>query len=234
MGWSYTDWNGVFYPAQASSRDVLSLYARSLDTVEIDSTFYGTPRETTVQQWRKTTPEDFVFCPKVPRMITHDAGLIDVAEPLANFVRVMGLLGPKRGPMLLQMPPGFTRAELPALQSFLPLLKELNDPTARFAIEFRHRSLLGADVSALLTEYNVALVAADYPGMPKRLERTADFAYLRLIGKHGAFDQHRERQADHSADIRRWTDALRAHQSHFSAAYILCNNDYEGVRHEVA
>jgi uncharacterized protein YecE (DUF72 family) len=140
----------------------------------------------------------------------------------------MGLLGPKRGPMLLQMPPSFTRAELPALQAFLPLLKDLDDPTARFAIEFRHRSLIGADVSAFLAEHRVALVAADYPGMPKRLETTADFAYLRLIGRHGAYDHHREIQGDHSADIRRWADALRADPSRFTAAYILCNNDYEG------
>src|SRR5262249_46852897 len=119
-------------------------------------------------------------------------------------------------------------AELPALQSFLPLLKELDDPSARFAIEFRHRSLLGADVSALLADHNVALAATDYPGMPKRWERTADFTYLRLIGRHGAFPQHRELQADHPSDIRRWTDTLRANAARFTAAYILCNNDYEG------
>jgi len=228
MGWSYADWNGPFYPAAGPGKQAITLYARAFDTVEIDSTFYGTPRETTVRQWADAAPPGFLFCPKVPRTITHDAGLRKVGVPLEGFVATMALLREKRGPILIQMPPGFTRDQLPELQAFLPLLTQLSDKTARFAIEFRHRSLIGADVADMLADYGVALVAADIAGMPKRLELTTDFAYLRLIGKHGAFDQHREPQADRSAEIARWIAALRANQSHIEAAYILCNDDYEG------
>ena len=228
MGWSYADWNGVFYPNDTASRDAIALYARAFQAVEIDSTFYGTPREATVRHWKTATPDHFVFCPKVPRAITHDAGLIDVLELLREFARTMRLLGAKRGPMLLQMPPDFTRAELPALREFLPILPELQDADARFAIEFRHRSLLGEDVSELLREHNVALAAVDYAPMPKRFEATADFAYLRLIGRHGAFEHHRESQADKTPDIEKWVGALTANEEKFRAAYVFCNNDYEG------
>jgi uncharacterized protein YecE (DUF72 family) len=228
MGWSYSDWNGVFYPANTDSRDALSLYARSFDAVEIDSTFYGTPREPVVKHWAKSTPTGFVFCSKVPRLITHDMGLRDALEPLQDFVRVMALLGPKRGPMLFQMPPSFTLDEADALKTLLPELEGLNDPAARFAIEFRHPSLLTKEVFALLADHNIALAATDYPGMPRRFVATTDFAYLRLIGKHGAFEQHRETQANHSAVIRRWAEVLQTHQSRFKTAYICCNNDYEG------
>ena len=228
MGWGYSDWNGVFYPSDAASRDNIALYAKAFDVVEIDSTFYGTPRETQVKQWAKVTPPNFLFCPKVPRLITHDMGLADVAEPLGIFARTMGLLGPKRGPMLLQMPPSFTRSDLPALKTFLPTLAELEDPTARFAIEFRHRSLIGPDVSALLTEYGVALANTDYPLMPCRFEIATDFLYIRLIGRHGAFPHHRETQADRGKDIERWATILRENQSRYSIACIFCNNDYEG------
>src|SRR5579859_3532359 len=184
MGWGYTDWAGAFYPEDAPAKDFITLYSRAFDAVEIDSTFYGTPREAQVKSWAKSTPEGFVFCPKVPRLITHDLRLEGVEAELKRFVEVMALLGPKRGPMLLQFPPSFTRADLPRLQAFLPLLSRLDDPGARFAIEFRHRSLVGADVTALLTEQGVALAAADYPAMPKRLEVTADLLYLRLIGRY--------------------------------------------------
>lgn len=228
MGWGYEDWAGPFYPAETTPREGIALYARAFDAVEIDSTFYGTPRETVVRHWRAATPDHFVFCPKVPRLITHDQGLIDVAAPLRRFVEVMSLLGPKRGPMLLQMPPSFTRAELPALTAFLPLLREFNDPGVRFAIEFRHRSLIGPDVSALLLEHNVALVSADYVGMPRQFTATADIAYLRLIGKHGAFDKHDKPYADRSEDVDRWAQVLRTNQSLFRAAYVFCNNDFEG------
>jgi uncharacterized protein YecE (DUF72 family) len=147
---------------------------------------------------------------------------------MEDFVATMALLREKRGPTLIQMPPSFTRDELPVLRTFLPLLTQLSDKTARFAIEFRNRSLLGTDVADLLAEHGVALVAADYPAMPKRLELTTDFVYMRLIGKHGAYDHHCELQADRSTEIARWTAALRANQSHITAAYIFCNNDYEG------
>ncbi len=228
MGWSYADWNGPFYPAAGPGRQAITLYARAFGAVEIDSTFYGTPRETTVRQWYDSTPPHFVFCPKVPRLLTHDAGLQKVGPPLEEFVATMALLREKRGPMLIQMPPSFTREQLPDLKAFLPLLTQLSDKTAQFAIEFRHRSLVGTDVGDLLAEHGVALVAADYPAMPKRLELTADFTYLRLIGRHGAYDHHREVQADRTVEIARWTDALRANQSHLKAMYIFCNNDYQG------
>ena len=123
MGWSYADWFGPFYPAGTPSRDALTQYARVFDCVEIDSTFYGTPPDNTVRHWFKSTPDNFLLSPKVPRLITHDAKLHDVAEPLQHFVHTMALLGPKRGPMLLQMPPDFTRADLPALQAFLPIFQ---------------------------------------------------------------------------------------------------------------
>ncbi len=228
MGWSYADWNGPFYPEAGPGREAIRLYSRVLDVVEIDSTFYGTPRETTVRNWRDSTPPGFLFCPKIPRLITHDAGLRDVAAPLEEFTATMALLGPKRGPMLIQLPPSFTRDSLSDLKTFMPLLAQVSDRTARFAIEFRHRSLVGPDVSELLSEHNVALVAADYPAMPKRMEATADFTYVRLVGRHGAYEQHRESQADRSAEIAAWADALRSNQSRFSVAYVFCNNDYEG------
>ena len=39
-----TGWEGSFYPAGMKSRDFLSYYASQFQTVEVDSTFYGTPK----------------------------------------------------------------------------------------------------------------------------------------------------------------------------------------------
>lgn len=228
MGWSYEDWAGVFYPEGAISREYIRLYARTFDTVEIDSTFYGTPREPQVRQWAVMTPDNFIFCPKVPRVITHEMRLQDVLEPLEDFVRVMGLLGPKRGPMLLQMPPDFTRAELGNLRTFLPTLRSLQDTGGRFAIEFRHRSLIGTDISQMLTAHGVALALTDYVSMPRRFELTTDFVYMRLIGRHGDYPRHDRLYGDRTASMQDWANALRASQGKYTAAYVHCNNDYEG------
>jgi uncharacterized protein YecE (DUF72 family) len=228
MGWSDADWQGVFYPEGAKAGEYIRLYAQAFDTVEIDSTFYGTPREKQVTQWAQMVPNGFTFCAKVPRVLTHDMRLRDIGEPLAGFVRVMGLLGEKRGPILLQMPPDFTRHELDNLRALLPTLHKLGDPSVRFAIEFRHRSLIGPDVSQLLREHNVALALTDYVHMPRRFELTTDFVYLRLIGRHGDYPKHDRSYADHTPKMQTWADALRTHQSQLTASYVQCNNDYEG------
>jgi uncharacterized protein YecE (DUF72 family) len=72
QSWSHKDWVGVFYPEGTAPADTISEYARHFNTVEIDSTFYGIPRETTVMAWRERTPEGFVFAAKFPQVITHE------------------------------------------------------------------------------------------------------------------------------------------------------------------
>jgi len=62
-----TGWQGSFYPEHMRSRDFLSYYANQFQTVEIDSTFYGTPSASTVTSWSEKTPLDFSFAVKVPQ-----------------------------------------------------------------------------------------------------------------------------------------------------------------------
>ena len=39
-GWLYKHWQGNFYPEDISQKQWFAYYARSFDTVEINSTFY--------------------------------------------------------------------------------------------------------------------------------------------------------------------------------------------------
>src|SRR4028118_1949972 len=74
-GWSYTDWVGAVYPLGTPSARFLELYTTQFITVEIDSSFYATPRASVVRGWHDRTLDDFVFSAKVPRAITHDQEL---------------------------------------------------------------------------------------------------------------------------------------------------------------
>ncbi len=107
MGFSYSDWAGPFYPETLAQRNFLKHYSRFFNAVEIDSTFYGTPRMATVQRWMANTPDDFRFCPKTPRMITHDKGLRGAHLDMADFILVMRELGEKLGVILIQLPPSY-------------------------------------------------------------------------------------------------------------------------------
>ena len=86
MGFSYQEWSRVFYPTKMKAKKFLAHYSRIFNSVEIDSTFYGTPRADTVRRWGMTTPKNFKFCLKVPRSITHMAGLVGVEEELNNIL----------------------------------------------------------------------------------------------------------------------------------------------------
>ena len=74
-GWSYADWEGSLYPEDLP-HGRLAEYANHFATVEIDSTFYGTPRRSTVERWRNVVPRGFLFAAKFPQEITHEKNLV--------------------------------------------------------------------------------------------------------------------------------------------------------------
>src|SRR5919202_5811956 len=107
-GWSYADWEGSLYPEGLPPGSRLSEYAKHYATVEIDSTFYGTPRNSTVEKWREVVPEGFLFAAKVPKEVTPDRNLVGVEAETDTFVQTMAELGDKLGRLLLQLPTSFT------------------------------------------------------------------------------------------------------------------------------
>src|SRR5215213_5483727 len=98
-GWSYADWEGTLYPEGLPSGSRLAEYVKRYATVEIDSTFYGTPRRSTVQKWREIVPEGFLFAAKVPQEVTHESSLVDARSEAEGFVNTMQALEDKLGPL---------------------------------------------------------------------------------------------------------------------------------------
>ena len=80
---------------------------RRLPTVEINNTFYQMPKAAVLENWAKTTPENFKFAIKASRRITHMSRLkADTAADSVNFLyTTLAALGAKRGPVLFQLPP---------------------------------------------------------------------------------------------------------------------------------
>ena len=97
-------WAGSFYPKGLPDKDRLTFYATKFDTVEIDSTYYAVPTESTVRGWASKVPDGFIFAAKVWSIITHEKALLYCKSELAHFVKTMELLGDKLGPMLPATP----------------------------------------------------------------------------------------------------------------------------------
>ncbi|HEV8547795.1 MAG TPA: DUF72 domain-containing protein, partial [Polyangiaceae bacterium] len=176
-GFSYDEWHGRFYPADLPAAARLESYSGRLATVEINNTFYQTPKAPLVERWSAQVPAGFRFALKAPRRITHIQRLKNAAESLGYFWSAASALGEKLGPILFQLPP-FARKDAPLLADFLAALP----PTLKPAFEFRHESWFDDEIYALLSGRNAALCAGDAEDGDRSppLVVTADFGYLRL------------------------------------------------------
>ena len=230
QGWNYDAWVGPFYPTGTKPAHYLSVYARAFDTVEVDSTFYAIPPAKTVRGWAERTPDGFTFALKLPQEITHERRLRDAGDLLVEFLDVTRELGPKLGPILVQLGPDFGPAELPGLAEFLPLLP----PDMDFAVEFRQRGWINEGVIALLREHRVALALSDGRWIPRNVlqqlagQPTSDFAYVRWMGPDRSIVDYSRIQVDRSREIGIWAGTLRGLMSRVRTAYCYVNNHFAG------
>jgi uncharacterized protein YecE (DUF72 family) len=223
-GWSYADWEGTVYPPGTTPAARLAEYVKHFATVEIDSTFYGTPKRTTVERWRKVAPHGFIFAAKFPQEVTHERNLVGVRSEAEGFVQAMQALEDRLGPLLLQLPPSFTVEGMGVLEDFLSDLPK----GPRYAVEVRHGSWLGSDLPALLREHGVALTLIDYPRMPRLEEATADFAYIRWLGNRREFPEgHTHLKKERDADLRWWSDLTGRFLEEGRTVFAYANNHYQ-------
>ena len=90
-----------------AGRDAVPFMLSGFPTVEINNTFYQMPKASVLENWTKCTRRSFRFAIKAPRRITHFVKLDAerAAEPLSILYKTLPSLGPKRGPVLFQLPP---------------------------------------------------------------------------------------------------------------------------------
>ena len=223
-GWSYADWEGTVYPPGTTAARRLSEYVKHFATVEIDSTFYGTPKKSTVERWRRVAPRGFLYAAKFPQEVTHERNLVDSRSEAEGFVRTMQALEDRLGPLLLQLPPDFTVESIDALTDFLQELPE----GPRYAVEVRHRSWVGSDLPELLREHGVSLTLVDYPRMPRLEEATADFVYIRWLGDRREFPSgHTHLKKDRDEDLRWWSGLVDRFLGEGKAVFAYANNHYQ-------
>jgi len=174
-GWQYRDWRGPFYPDRLAQRGWLEHYASRFSTVESNNAFYRLPERRVFEAWAARTPDDFVMAVKASRYLTHIRRLRDPEEPVDRLVdRVVGL-GPKLGPILVQLPPRF-RADAERLDRTLRRF-----PTGwRVAVEVRDRTWEHEEIQGVIEAHGAALCLADRRGPLRPLWNTAGWTYLRF------------------------------------------------------
>jgi len=233
QGWNYAAWVGPLYPPGTRPSEFLPTYARAFRAVEVDSTFYAVPDARAVRAWAERTPPEFTFALKMLKEVTHERRLRDADDLVRDFLDRARQLGPKLGPILLQMGPDFAPDELPAIEQFLPTLPA----DLRFAIELRQGRWMRSDVLPhlleLLARHGVALALSDgrwirRETMLELAERaTADFLYVRWMGPDREITDYSRVQFDRSEEIRAWAEALKR-AAHTKDIYGFFNNHFAG------
>ena len=226
MGFSYKDWSGPFYPPEMPAHKYLKFYGRIFNAVEIDSTFYGTPRRETVLRWKSITPDHFRFCLKTPREITHDLMLAgpQALDSMLAFLESAGLLDEKLGVILLQFSPSFKIDRLQSLAAFLGKLPGMY----RYAVEFRHRSWYQPDTTTTLSQFGIGWASTEYPNVPLHTEFCTNHVYIRWIGRHGRFQTHIRERVDMSSSLSNWKSELARNLKDEQEVFGFFNNDYAG------
>ena len=130
-GFSFPSWRPAFYPPGTKPADFLSHYARHLETVEINNSFYRLPAASVFEKWAATVPDGFQFSVKAPRAVTV-FGRVDYVPDFNARVRA---LGDRLGPVLVRLADkrerddAFLASLLDAIDDDLDVALDLRDPS---------------------------------------------------------------------------------------------------------
>jgi uncharacterized protein YecE (DUF72 family) len=214
-GFDYGHWAGRFYPDDLPRHKRLEYYARQFRTLELNVTFYRTPRARTFAAWRDQVPDTFRFAIKASRYLTHVRRLKDPRAPVEYLMDRVARLGDRLGPVLLQLPPNMP-IDLDRLDETL----EAFGKETSVAVEPRHPSWFTEAFLDVLAAHRAALCLADRRGPITPVRRTASWIYLRF---------HEGRASPASCYGQRalatWVSRLRDEWPRSAFGYVFFNND---------
>lgn len=164
-----------------------------------------------------------------------------------RFMAAIQSLGGKRGAVLVQFPPKFAADRSDELAAFLDRLVVGGAGAVPLAIELRHDSWWTPETKDILHGLGVCWVgtdeslmcdaerAPDMSGLdrcvPRPIVPTADFLYIRWLGKHGQFDDRSKEHFDPLPRLRWWAERLREildRNPRVRTVYGFFDNDFAG------
>lgn len=181
--------NKESFPPEFRAGTRLTFYASLFNSLEVNSSFYKIPLPKTFSKWTTEVPENFRFTVKLWQGITHEPQLNFTPADVDKFMHAANQLGPKKGSLLIQLPPSLQAGKIDQLQRLLEQVKR-SDPQQdwKMAVEFRNRTWYTPEVENRLAQFQTTRVLHDMPAS-KIMETTGDlpFVYLRFHGPAGDY-----------------------------------------------
>jgi len=177
-GYYYPAWKNAFYPAGLQPKNWLEYYSSVFNTVELNGTFYRTPKLSDLQKYAAVTPDDFSFSVKMSKAVTHLHKLKDTRGLITEFQDlVLNGLSEKLTHFLFQLPPSFHYSE----ENLGRILENIPHHPQN-VIELRHVSWWNKDVKKAFEQAGFTFCNVDFPGMETPFMHTSAYFYLRLHG----------------------------------------------------
>ncbi len=234
-GFSYQDWIGPFYPENIKKEDMLSLYARQFNTVEINSSYYRIPPAAVFYRLQRKVPNDFKFAVKANQEITHTRG-----DNQTVFQEFRSSLQPlldsgKLGCILAQFPYSFYNNQ--GNRDYLCSLTDKMDGLP-LVVEFRNAYWIKEEVFDLLRKNKIGFCAVDQPPLkglvPPVAETTSDLGYIRFHGRNKEkWWQHEQAYQRYDylyteQELKEWVPKIKQVVAQTKDQYIFMNNHYKG------
>jgi uncharacterized protein YecE (DUF72 family) len=249
-GWSYKDWDGIFYPPgmQRRKQHALEFLAQCFDVVEINTSFYGHIKPELVKVWARKVAVNpkFVFTAKLHRSFTHSPAAVmeptsaatikpnDEDERLAREgLDALASTG-KLGALLIQFPVSYKNTSLNREYLETLLRQFIEFPRV---VEVRHESWDNPETIRYFTERNVAFCNIDQPLIGRSLEATehvtSPVGYVRLHGRN--YDQwfEAEKGTDRynylysETELAGWKEKIERIAQKAEVTYVVANNHFE-------
>ena len=230
-GFSYPDWQGIFYPPGLKKEEWLEFYAQYFDFCELNFSYYRMPQ---AQQLEKFLQFPLKFSIKAHRSMTHERLETKVARQ--DFLEAVQVLqqDDHLAAVLLQFPYSF--AYTPEHRKYLlTLLEDLE--SLPLIIEFRHPQWVRDSVFQTLRDHAWGISMMDSPqvqgGMPAFDSVTSNIAYLRFHGrnKDSWWQGDNVSRYDYEYDIQElenWIPRISNMAKAASTTYISFNNHARG------
>ena len=250
-GWSYKDWDGIFYPSgmQRRKQHPLEYLARFFDTTEINTSFYGPVKPELAKLWcRKVAAvnKKFVFTAKLYRAFTHSP--MSVMEPTSaasirptdeDEIRTREGLDAiasegRLGALLIQFPVSFKNTSLNREYLERLLRQFIEYPRV---VEVRHSSWNDAQTLASFAQKNVGFCNIDQPVLGRSLAPTehvtGTIGYIRLHGRNYEqwFDSDNRNDRYNylysAQELAKWKERIESVAERAQTTYVITNNHFE-------
>lgn len=176
--WNIPDWIGKIFPEKMPKKELMRAYGSAFGTIELNATHYKIPEVNVVKNWYDVMPDDFLFCPKFPQLISHYRRFNNSDGLTDEFLSAILNLKEKLSFSFIQLPPNFTSQKAADLERYLRSLPS----DMKFALEFRHDSWFDGNSDAestwtLMKDLGITAVISDTAGR-------RDAVHMRLTTPH--------------------------------------------------